>query len=138
MVVPRFWRERRHRYSLIGTRCPVCGTVYFPPRNVCPKCGRKSLGKMEEFQLSGKGKIYSYTIVHQNVLGYKYQKPYIMAIIETPEGPKITAQIVDIEPEEVHIGMPVRAVFRRITEDGKAGIIQYGYKFVPDWEELEK
>jgi hypothetical protein len=87
---------------------------------------------MEEFQLSGKGEVYSYTIVHQNVLGYKYQKPYVMAIIETPEGPRITGQIVDIDPEEVHIGMKVRAVFRRIAEDGKAGIIQYGYKFVKD------
>lgn len=41
---------------------------------------------------------------------------------------------MDVDPEEVHIGMPVRAVFRRIAEDGKAGIIQYGYKFVPDEE----
>jgi len=138
MVVPRFWREIPYRYRMIGTRCPKCGKVYFPPRIVCPDCHRESYGKMEEVQLSGKGKIYSYTIVHQNVKGFKLHRPYIMAIVELEEGPRVTAQIVDCKPEDVYIDMPVRAVFRRITEDGPEGIVQYGYKFVPDWEAIEK
>ncbi len=132
MVVPRVWRERVARYRMVGKRCPACGKVYFPPREVCPTCHRESYGKMEDVELSGRGKVYSYTTVYQNVLGYELQKPYIMAIVEMEEGPRVTGQIVDCRPEDVEIGMPVRAVFRRLGEEGKDGIILYGYKFVPD------
>ncbi|HDJ27195.1 MAG TPA: transcriptional regulator, partial [Aciduliprofundum sp.] len=62
---------------------------------------------------------------------FKLQKPYILAIIELEEGPRVTGQIVDAEPNEVYIGMPVRMVFRRIRQEGASGIIHYGYKFAP-------
>ncbi len=53
-----------------------------------------------------------------------------MGIIKLDEGPRITSQIVDCDPEEVSIGSRVRAVFRKIDEEGPAGAIHYGYKFV--------
>jgi hypothetical protein len=43
----------------------------------------------------------------------------------------VTAQVVDTKPENVRIGTTVKAVFRRINEEGEAGVVQYGYKFVP-------
>jgi len=57
MVVPRHWREREHRYRLVATKCKICGRIYFPPRSVCPNCGRKSIGNMEKLQLSGNGTV---------------------------------------------------------------------------------
>ncbi len=55
--VPRFWREIPQRYNLIGNQCDSCGKVFFPPRVSCPYCRRKSIGKMQELKLSGKGEI---------------------------------------------------------------------------------
>jgi hypothetical protein len=131
MSVPRFWREIPHRYSLVGKRCAQCGQVYFPPRDVCPKCRRDSIGKMEDYKLNGTGKILTYTVIHTAPLEFVKQQPYPMAIIELDEGPRLTAQLVDIEPADIRIGLRVKAVFRKIKEDGSKGVIYYGYKFKP-------
>jgi Predicted nucleic-acid-binding protein containing a Zn-ribbon len=128
--VPRFWRESSHRYRLVGTKCNNCGSTFFPPRDVCPKCRRESIGKMEELEFSGYGEVYSYTVVHDGLEPFKFQLPYILAMIKTDEGPLVTGQIVDADPSEVKIGSRVRVTLRRIREEGKTGIIQYGYKFI--------
>lgn len=130
MAGVRFWRESDSRYNLVGNRCGVCGSVYFPPRPVCPRCHRESLGKMEDMRLKGTGEVLSFTVVHEQKKNFELQVPYIMAIIGMDEGPRITAQIVDCPPQDVSIGRKVRAVFRKIGEEGKAGVIYYGYKFV--------
>ncbi|MCL4412648.1 MAG: Zn-ribbon domain-containing OB-fold protein [Candidatus Thermoplasmatota archaeon] len=127
--VPRFWREAKHRYRLVGTRCENCNTLYFPPRDICPKCRRESVGKMREEELSGEGEIYSFTIVHDGLEQFKLQVPYVMALIKTKEGPLVTGQIVDCDPSEIKIGMNVRSVLRKVRTEGKSGILQYGYKF---------
>ncbi|WP_421077326.1 Zn-ribbon domain-containing OB-fold protein [Methanothermococcus sp. Ax23] len=127
-MVVRSWRHINERYNLIGTRCKTCGTVYFPSRNVCPKCRRK--GDIEQYKLSGKGKIYTYSIIHTPPKDFEKLAPYVIAIIELDEGPKLTAQ-VDCDIDKVQIGMPVEVAFRRIKEDGKDGVINYGYKFRP-------
>lgn len=131
MAVPRFWREQTHRYRLVGTECPKCHSVYFPPRSVCPDCRRASVGKMRQRQLSGRGKLLTFTVVHQPADGFELQTPYIMAIVELEEGCRVMAQVVEARPELVRSGMAVEACFRRIREDGKSGVIYYGYKFRP-------
>ncbi len=127
--VPRFWREAKHRYRLVGTRCENCNTLYFPPRDICPKCRRESVGKMREEELSGEGEIYSFTIVHDGLAQFKLQVPYVMALIKTKEGPLVTGQIVDCDTSEIKIGLNVRSVLRKVRTEGKSGILQYGYKF---------
>ena len=133
MSIARFWRETPHRYNLDGARCTVCRTVYFPPRSVCPTCSkhRQSIGRLEPFQLSGEGEVVTYTVVHDAAEGFEMQVPYALAIVRTTEGPQLTGQIVDVDPGEVRIGLKVRATFRKLREEGKAGVIHYGYKFVP-------
>jgi len=128
----RFWRETRSRYNLIGNRCGICGTVYFPPRPVCVRCHRESIGRMEEFRLKGSGEVQTHTIVHEPRPNFEIQVPYILAIVKLDEGPSVLGQVVDCSPEEVRIGSRVHSVFRKIGEEGKAGVIYYGYKFVPD------
>ncbi|MGC2289596.1 MAG: Zn-ribbon domain-containing OB-fold protein [Thermoplasmata archaeon] len=136
MAIARFWRETPRRYNLGGSRCTVCSTVYFPPRSVCPTCSthRQSLGKMEPFQLSGDGEVVTYTVVHEAAEGFEMQVPYALAIVQTVEGPLLTGQIVNVVPEEVQIGLKVRATFRKLREEGRAGVIHYGYKFAPKEE----
>lgn len=129
--VARFWREIPQRYNLIGNKCGSCARVFFPPRESCPYCRRKSIGKMQDLKLSGKGEIVTYTIIHAGPENFKKQVPYPIAIIKLEEGPQLTAQIVDCDIDDVKIGMKVKSTFRRIQEDGYTGAIYYGYKFKP-------
>lgn len=131
MTVPRFWREQPQRYRLIGSECGVCGAIHFPPRLVCPKCRRESVGKLVPRQLAGRGTILAHTVVHQPADGFELQTPYVMAIVELEDGCRVMSQIVDVDPASVRSGLPVEATFRRIREDGRSGVIYYGYKFRP-------
>ena len=125
--IPSIWRKIPNRYRLEGNVCETCGTAYFPPRVVCPKCRRK--GKLVKKRFSGNGKIYSFTKVYTPPTGLELDAPYHLAIIELSEGPKILGQIVESDDKKVKIGAQVKMVFRKMKEDGNAGLIHYGYKF---------
>ncbi len=75
------------------------------------------------------GKIYSFTLVNASPVGFEFETPYFIAIIELDNGVKVLSQVVDSEEEKVKIGAPVKVVFRRIQTDGEQGAIAYGYKF---------
>ena len=126
MTVARFWREIPTRYNFIGTKCNKCENLMFPPREICPKCLHHDLST---HQFIGKGEIVTHTTIHVGQEGYEKQTPYVIAIIELDQGPRITAQIVDCDPKEVEIGKKVESVFRKIMSDGATGAISYGYKF---------
>ncbi len=131
MTIPRFWREIGSRYNLLGSKCHNCRTVFFPPRDICPICHRKSLGKMDRLKLNGTGKVVTYTTVHEAPENLELEKPYLLAMIEMDEGPRLTAQLIDCTEDEVKVGMRVVSTFRKLHEEGKEGIIHYGYKFRP-------
>ncbi|NPA22261.1 MAG: Zn-ribbon domain-containing OB-fold protein [Candidatus Micrarchaeota archaeon] len=126
--VPGSWRKIPHRYRLEGTKCVTCGTIYFPPRVICPKCRRK--GKIVPYkEFSGRGKIISWSTVYTPPRGFEDIAPYILAIIELEEGPRLLAQVVDAKEEEIYQGREVELVTRRVQEDNPDGLILYGYKF---------
>jgi uncharacterized OB-fold protein len=125
--VPRFWREIPQRYNLQANRCEVCSAIYFPPREVCPTCRRASIGKMKPVKLSGRGTVLEWTRVHKSAPGYEMQVPYLLALVQTEEGPVVTGQVVDAPA--VQAGDLVQAVFRRLGQDGDAGVIYYGTKW---------
>jgi uncharacterized OB-fold protein len=127
--VPMLWRRIKHVYNLVGRHCRTCGTKYFPPIPLCPKCRRKS--DLVNFQFSGLGKIYSYTIIHDPPSGFKDLAPYVIALVRLDEGPLVLSQIVDAKQDELKIGMSVQVVFRRIGEAGRTGVLRYSYKFRP-------
>jgi uncharacterized OB-fold protein len=81
--------------------------------------------------LSGRGKVYSYTTVFDAPAGFGEFAPYPVALVQLEEGPMVTAQLTDVEPEEVSIGMPVEMVTRKLNEQGEEGVIVYSYKFRP-------
>ncbi len=143
MVGPsRIWREAPSRYRFLGNRCTVCEEVYFPPRQICPKCRRASIGRMEPIQLSGNGEVVTYTVVYDPAVGHELLTPYILAIVKLDEGPRVTSQIVGAGLSEIMIGSRVKTVLRKLREekgggeDGGSGdgsgVITYGYKFVLD------
>lgn len=126
--VPRNWRLREQRYRLQGTRCPGCGDLHFPPREICPQCRSRDL---EPHVLTGRGTVYSHTTVYQAPEGFEGYVPYVVALIDLEEGPRITAQLTDVDVAQVEIGMPVEMVVRKWSEQGEQGMIVYGYKFRP-------
>ncbi len=128
MSVPRYWRERKYRYRLIGERCSRCGAIHFPRTSVCKGCGSTEL---EECKLAETGKVVTWTVVRNPPDGYEKYTPYVVALVELDDGVRVMSQLVDVEPGEVKGGMRVEAAFRRIKEDGSSGIIEYGYKFRP-------
>lgn len=131
MAVPRFWREADQRYNLKGAKCGNCGSFLFPVKTMCPTCRHLSIGKLTSHTMTGEGVIETFTVVHAPAPGFELQAPYVMAVVRLAEGPRVTAQIVDLDPAQAKIGLQVRKVFRRISQDGESGVVHYGYKFAP-------
>ncbi len=124
----RVAREFPSRYRLQGARCEKCGTVSLPARLVCPACrGRK----LVPFAVKPQGRVVTFTVVHVGPASHRHEVPYALAVVELEGGVRVTCQIVDIDTANVEIGLAVRLEFRRIQEDGEAGIIAYGHKAVP-------
>ncbi len=81
--------------------------------------------------MRGTGHVYSFSTMYSVPKNYEDQKPYTIALVQLDEGPIITAQLTDVEREDVQIGMPVEMVTRKLREEGEEGQIIYGYKFRP-------
>jgi uncharacterized OB-fold protein len=128
MSLPRHWRTEKTRYALVGEVCNTCHKPIFPPRDVCPHCAEAA---QEEHAFSGKGHVYSYATLYDVPAGYTEYMPYSVALVKLDEGPLVTAQLTDVDKEDIHIGMPVEMVTRKIKEEGEKGLIVYGYKFRP-------
>ena len=85
---------------------------------------------MTSYTFAGEGTVETFTEVYVTSTEFEREVPYIIGIVKLDEGPSLTSQIV-CDPEEIDIGTRVRAIFRRIGEDGDKGIIYYGTKFAP-------
>lgn len=109
-----FWdAARRHELQL--QRCGSCGAVVFYPRELCSECLSSELSWIEA---SGRGTVYSYTIAEAPTHpAFAEDVPYIVAIVELAEGPRLTTNIVGCEPAAMHIGMPVVATYDDVTPD---------------------
>jgi len=129
MEISRHWRIRQQRYALMGEVCPHCQVKIFPPRDICPACGKEA---KDIYQFSGRGEVYSFTTIYEPPAGYEENVPYTVALIKLEEGPLVTAQLTDFGDEPVKIGASVEMVTRRLRQDGdERGLIVYGYKFRP-------
>jgi uncharacterized OB-fold protein len=123
----RYWREIPQRYRLEASKCKGCGKVWFPPRLICPNCHKQSF---EQVNLPDKGKLVTYTVIRVAPRDFTDEAPYAVGIIELEGGVPIQCQVVDCTVEELKIGVPVKIEFRKIKEEGEAGILCYGYKAV--------
>lgn len=85
----------------------------------------------ETIPLSGRGEVYSFSTMYNVPRGYEEQKPYTIALVKLDDGPTVTAQLTDVDADDVSIGMRVEMVTRKLREEGAEGQIIYGYKFRP-------
>jgi uncharacterized OB-fold protein len=120
------------QHKLLASRSLSTGQVYLPPRPLDPK---DMSTEMEWVELSGKGKLLTFTVIYVGTsamiaAGYDRKNPYCVGIVQTDEGPAISAQIVDLDlshPELIQIGMPLEVVYLERGE-GEAKKTFLGFK----------
>jgi uncharacterized protein len=109
-----FWEGAR-RHELVMPRCRRCDRLFFYPREVCPVC---LAGEIDWLQVSGRGHLYSFTVIHQPANpAFREDTPYIYALVQLAEGPRMIANLVDCPPEDARIDMRVVAVFDDVTPE---------------------
>jgi uncharacterized OB-fold protein len=87
--------------------CDGCDHLFLPPGPCCPKCWSSELSTRE---VSGNGRIFSF-VVYRRTYHPGIPVPYVVALIELDEGPRLVSNVVGCEPEAVEIDMPVRVRF---------------------------
>ena len=111
----RGWWEALRRHELYVQRCRDCGTHRLPPRATCPACLSSAV---EWVRASGHGIVYSYTVTHQNQApGFRDELPYVLAIVELAEGPRLMTNVVESALDALRIGMAVEVVFDDVTPE---------------------
>ena len=108
-----FWEACR-RHELLLQRCGRCDSFWFPPSAVCPRCLSESWGWEPT---SGKGTVYSFVVFHRPYHpGFADEVPYVVAIVELEEGPRLPTRVVGVACDDVRCDMPVEVVFDDATE----------------------
>jgi uncharacterized OB-fold protein/acyl dehydratase len=104
-----FW-EGTARHELRIQRCGGCGTLRHPPGPMCPVCG---LARPGYDVAAGTGEVYSY-VVHRHPPVPGRRLPIVIALVQLTEGVRMVGELVDISPERVRIGLPVRVTFAEV------------------------
>ena len=99
---------------LMGSRCKKCGATSFPPRADCGAC---MSGDFEFYELSGKGKLHTFTKIVAAPTGFEDVTPYVVGVVDLDEGGKALAWFGEsIGEEQIQIGMEVQVVPRIFEE----------------------
>ncbi len=110
--------------KVMATRCRKCGASYFPPKVDCPRC---LSSEVDWFEVKGKGKLVTYTIVNYGPTGFENDAPYTLALGEFDGGIQILARLSrDITEKDIKVGMslvvsPVKLPDNRIAYEFKKG-----------------
>ncbi len=109
-----YWQAALQR-ELKLPRCGDCGKFHFYPRSACPHCRSQ---KLAWAAVSGKGEVYSFTVVHRAPSkGFEADVPYVVAVIALDEGPHLMSRLIDVKPDAVHIGQRVTVDFQQCADD---------------------
>ena len=111
-VMRPFWEGARAG-KLLQQRDRVTGLVHWPPKPLFWKDGKR----LEWFEASGKGTVFTYVVAYEPFLpALAHLLPHIMVVVELAEGPRIVGHMVGAKPEDMRFGLPVRVVFKRLTD----------------------
>ena len=103
--------------QLLLQRCNRCQAYRHPPSPICPNC---LSSEHEWVPTSGRGTVYTFSIVHHAFRrAWQPLVPYVLAVIELAEGPRLLSNVVGAAPESVQIGMDVEVIFEQISETMK-------------------
>ncbi len=118
--VKRFF-EGLSEGKVYATRCRKCGEMYFPPQAICPRC-RSS--EVEWVELSGEGKLLTYTKIYVKPKSFSHYSDYVVAVGRLDEGVNVTAWI-DAKIEELKPGMRIKLV---VVKRKPEGYLTYGWR----------
>ncbi|MGH7179871.1 MAG: Zn-ribbon domain-containing OB-fold protein [Tepidisphaeraceae bacterium] len=108
-----FWAACRER-ALRIQRCDRCGLFAFPPAARCPKCLSVELTWTT---LSGRGQVHSFVIYRRAYhAAFEAELPYLVALVELDEGPRLISNIVGCDATAVRCDLPVEVVFEQVTD----------------------
>lgn len=110
-----FWEAAR-KHELTLPWCRPCGAFFFYPRAACPAC---LSGDIEWRRVSGRGRLHTFTIVHRGPRDFALGTPYVLAMVELEEGPRLMTNLVGVDPDpaRITIGMPVEVTFTDVSDD---------------------
>jgi len=102
--------------KLMASRCVTCGALYLPPRHLCTSC---HTADMKWVEMKGRGRLTAYTVIAVGPTfmveeGYDREHHYCSGIVQTDEGPSISARILDVDvkhPDAIKIGTPLEVCF---------------------------
>jgi uncharacterized OB-fold protein len=110
-----YWEATR-RHELMLPRCPACKSWAYPISTLCPSCEANDPLVWEH--LSGNGDVSSWVVYHRRFDPFTADDvPYAVLEVELLEGPRLIGATEDMALDEIHIGVPVRAVYRDVTAD---------------------
>jgi uncharacterized OB-fold protein len=111
-----FWAAAR-QHRLVIQRCGRCGYYNHPPKPLCDRCSSQELTFAE---VSGRGKVYSYTVMRQKTIaGFADEVPYLTALIELDEQPLLLllTNLPGAHADNVRLGQPVEVQFDALSSD---------------------
>ena len=101
--------------KVVGTKCKGCGRIFFPPKIDCPKCLKSDT---EWLEISGTGKLITYTKVNYGPVGFESKAPYILGVAQFDEGIQIMAALSkEIEESDITVGMEVKVIPKVLVEE---------------------
>ena len=110
----QFWDGAREGRLMI-MHCNGCSKDYFYPRPYCPFCFSADTAWK---QASGKATLHTYLINHRAAPGFEKDAPYVIAVVQLEEGPRMMTNLVDVEPEpsQLPVDMPLEVVFDKAND----------------------
>lgn len=110
-----YWKAAKEREVILLRHCNSCGTNIFYPRPFCPACDSDDVRWQAA---SGRATLYTFSIVRHNDLPpFNGRTPYVAAVVRLEEGPHMVTNLVEVEFDQVRIGMPLSAQFMQIDEE---------------------
>lgn len=110
----RTWWDAAADGRLLVVRCRACGEAHYYPRPFCPRCGADDVSWE---QSSGRATLYTWSVVHQNDLPpFRDLVPYVAAVVDLEEGPRMMTRVVDADVEALRMGMALEVAFEELAD----------------------
>ena len=111
-----YWEGARDGKLMIP-KCRACGKPFMYPRVACPFCASRDIGWV---QATGRGRLFSFEISYQPLnKAFKVKPPYVLAMVELEEGPRLMSNLVGIaaDPALIRCDMPVEVVYEKLNDE---------------------
>ncbi len=123
------WRKRQMLLGLVGGRCEACGTAQFPKMEICVNPGCGALRTQQDYEFADvPATIKTFTA---DLLAVSVDPPHCYGMIQFDGGGRFMADFTDCAMEDLEVGLPMRMVFRKRSQDQEGGFVNYFWKATP-------